>query len=147
MTRSFDVFFGLHLNKRLNNNRDVVDLRRHRAHYDVIVMETVGRKFYSTYSPTINPSVARVRVPNWPNFRNPRTHLFHIPQRSIQNKNVHISVTHGALWDMEEVHSGICKNVLFEDSRRGFRHCALWSGWIYWQLWSINKIDDTLDLG
>ena len=34
-------------------------------------------------------------------------HLFHIPQSSIQNRNVYISVLNGALWDMEQVHSGI----------------------------------------
>ena len=33
VTRSFDVFFDLRLNKRLVN-----DLRRHRAHYDVTIM-------------------------------------------------------------------------------------------------------------
>ena len=27
----------------------------------------------------------------------------------IQNRNVHISVLNGALWDMEQVHSGICE--------------------------------------
>ena len=36
-------------------------------------------------------------------------HLFHIPQCPIQNRNVHISVLNGALWDMEQVHSGICE--------------------------------------
>ena len=36
-------------------------------------------------------------------------HPFHIPQCSIQNRNVHISVLNGALWDMEQVHSGICE--------------------------------------
>ena len=35
--------------------------------------------------------------------------LFHIPQCSIQNRNVHISVLNGALRDMEQVHSGICE--------------------------------------
>ena len=35
-TRSFDIFFDLHLNKRLS--KQAGDLRRHRAHYDVIVM-------------------------------------------------------------------------------------------------------------
>ena len=39
MARSFDVFFDLRLNKRLINNREAGDLRRHRAHYDVTVME------------------------------------------------------------------------------------------------------------
>ena len=35
VSRSFDVFFD----PRLNNNRETDDLRRHRAHYDVIVMK------------------------------------------------------------------------------------------------------------
>ena len=40
VTRSFDVFFDLRLNKRLNKkNREAGDLRRYRAHYDVIVMD------------------------------------------------------------------------------------------------------------
>ena len=38
VTWSFDVFFDLRLNKRLINNREAGDFRRHRAHYDVIVM-------------------------------------------------------------------------------------------------------------
>ena len=36
--RSFDAVFDLHLNKGWVNNREAGDLRRHRAHYDVIVM-------------------------------------------------------------------------------------------------------------
>ena len=39
VTRSFGVFFDLCLNKRLINNREVGDLRRHHPHYDVIVMQ------------------------------------------------------------------------------------------------------------
>ena len=38
---SFDVFYDLRLNKRIKgwvNNGEAGDLRRHRAHYDVIVM-------------------------------------------------------------------------------------------------------------
>ena len=43
-------------------------------------------------------------------FTNPRMHLFHIPECSIQNRNMHISVLNGAFWDMEQVHkSGICE--------------------------------------
>ena len=38
VTRSFDVSLGLHMNKRLSNNREAGDLRRHHAHYDVSVM-------------------------------------------------------------------------------------------------------------
>ena len=33
-------------------------------------------------------------------------YLNHTPQCSIQNRNAHISVLNGALWDMEQVHSG-----------------------------------------
>ena len=36
--RSFDVFFDLHTNKRVSNNRDGGDVRRHHAHYDVIAV-------------------------------------------------------------------------------------------------------------
>ena len=38
VTRSFDVFYDLCLNNGSVNNREAGDLRRHRAHYDVIVM-------------------------------------------------------------------------------------------------------------
>ena len=38
VTRSFDVFFDLRLDKTWVNNRKAGDLRRHRGHYDVIVM-------------------------------------------------------------------------------------------------------------
>ena len=38
VTRSFDVFFDLRLNKRLTNIREADDLRRYRGHYDVIIM-------------------------------------------------------------------------------------------------------------
>ena len=39
VTRSFDVFFDLRLNKRLSKQSwDTGNLRRHRANYDVIVM-------------------------------------------------------------------------------------------------------------
>ena len=38
VTRSLNVYFDLRPNKRLVNNREAGDLRRHLAHYDVIVM-------------------------------------------------------------------------------------------------------------
>ena len=41
VTRRFDVYFDLRPNKRLSNNREAGDLRRYRAHYDVIVMESL----------------------------------------------------------------------------------------------------------
>ena len=40
MTRSFDVFFDLRLINGWVNNREAGDLRRHREHYDVIIMES-----------------------------------------------------------------------------------------------------------
>ena len=57
---------------------------------------------------------------NWPNSINPRMHLFHIPQCSILNRNVHSSVLNGALWAMEHVHSGICEFGLFLPVNRLF---------------------------
>ena len=39
VTRSFDVFFDLRRNKWLSKLWWIVDLRRHRTHYDVIVMQ------------------------------------------------------------------------------------------------------------
>ena len=38
VTQSFDVFFDLRLNNDWVNNGEAGDLRRYRAHYDVIVM-------------------------------------------------------------------------------------------------------------
>ena len=38
VTRSFDVPFDLHLNKRMSNNRDAGDLRRRCAHRNITVM-------------------------------------------------------------------------------------------------------------
>ena len=47
VTRSFDVFFDLRLHKRLSKQSwEADDLRRHRAHYDVIVIN----KTYSWFS-------------------------------------------------------------------------------------------------
>ena len=41
VTRRFDVFFDLRLNKRLSKQWEAGDLRRYRAHYDVTVMYSV----------------------------------------------------------------------------------------------------------
>ena len=38
VTQSFDVFFDLRLNNGWVNNREAGGLRRHHAHYEVIVM-------------------------------------------------------------------------------------------------------------
>ena len=42
VTRSFDVFFDLRLNKYLSQHRDAANLRRHRAYYGAIVMEYIN---------------------------------------------------------------------------------------------------------
>ena len=47
-------------------------------------------------------------------------HLSHIPQCTVQNRNVHISVLNGALWDMGQVYYGIC-----EIGHAGY-HITLW---------------------
>ena len=39
---------------------------------------------------------------------NPTMHLSHIPQCTIQNRNVHISVLNGVLWNMGQLHCGVC---------------------------------------
>ena len=58
MTRSYDVYFDLCLRKRLRNNREAGDLRRYRAHYDVIVM---GMKLL------VNSQTATVKPMKLPN--------------------------------------------------------------------------------
>ena len=50
VTRVFDVFFDLRLNKRLSNNRDHGNLRRYRVHYDVNVMSMSRQANITTYS-------------------------------------------------------------------------------------------------
>ena len=39
VTRGFNVFFDLHPNNGWVNNGEASDLGRHRAHYDVIIMQ------------------------------------------------------------------------------------------------------------
>ena len=48
VTRSFEVFFDLCLNKRMRTHREAGDLRRHRAHYDVTVMQMISMIYKST---------------------------------------------------------------------------------------------------
>ena len=47
-------------------------------------------------------------------FTYPTIYLSHIPQCTIQNRNVHISVLNGILWDMGQVYCGICKTVIID---------------------------------
>ena len=54
-----------------------------------------------------------MKIKKYMKFTNPTMHLSHIPQCTIQNRNVHISVLNSALWDMGQVHCGICEIGLF----------------------------------
>ena len=40
-------------------------------------------------------------------------HLFHIPQSTVENRHLHISVQNGLLWKMGQVHFEICETGLF----------------------------------
>ena len=44
VTQSIDVLFDLRLNKPWVNNHEAGDLRRYRAHYDVIVMVSMFQR-------------------------------------------------------------------------------------------------------
>ena len=63
VTRSFDVFFDLRLNKRLSKNRETGDLRRHRAHYDVIVMCLCWAVWYHFHRPDYCRNPNKVALP------------------------------------------------------------------------------------
>ena len=41
------------------------------------------------------------------NLTNPTMHLSHMPEYTIHNRNVHISVMNGVFWHMGQVHCGI----------------------------------------
>ena len=73
------------------------DLRRHRVHYDVTIM--------------------RRRADNRPI---PWISQFHIPQYTIQKRNVHISALNGALWDMRQCIVGLVR--LVDSGLRVFSH-------------------------
>ena len=49
---------------------------------------------------------------------NPTGHLSHIPQYTILNRNVNISVMNDVLWDMGRVPCGICDNDLLNEFER-----------------------------
>ena len=65
VTRSFDVSFVLRLNQHMSKNGDAGDLRRHPAHYEVIVMyniepgTTPPRKY--NYQPCVSQKGLRLQ--------------------------------------------------------------------------------------
>ena len=60
--RSFDVFFDVHLNNGWVNNGEAGDLRRHRAHYDVTVVDNIVKVV--VISSYIHGASVRVRLWN-----------------------------------------------------------------------------------
>ena len=68
VTRSFDVFFELRLNKWLSKQSWAGDLRRHCTHYDVIVMILLYRKLLQTmgmklmFISEINPHIFPINI-------------------------------------------------------------------------------------
>ena len=75
VTRSFDVFFDLHLNKAWVNNREAGDLRRHRANYVnimwILVWDAIWRHgSWSTLNQLLSPDGTKplsVPVFTWTN--------------------------------------------------------------------------------
>ena len=63
VTQSFDVFFDLRLNKRLGKQSWGGDFRRHRAHYDVIVMESPRELYLSRQDKKAPTQVNNLSVP------------------------------------------------------------------------------------
>ena len=61
VTRSFDVFFDLRKADGWVSNRDAGDLRRHSAHYDVIVMKKVHH-LWAWLTPIIDIQVTQCSV-------------------------------------------------------------------------------------
>ena len=47
-------------------------------------------------------------------FTNHTVHLFHIPQYTIQNRNLYISVLNCVPWDMGQEQCGVCEIGLFD---------------------------------
>ena len=68
--------------------------------------------------------------------------LFHILQWTIQNKNVHIVVLKGALWDKEPVPCGICEIGLFHEYREP--HISIIIQWISFNSLPWNWLEKTL---
>ena len=66
-------------------------------------------------------------------------HPTHIPQCSIQNRNVYISVLNGALWDMGQVDCGIGEFGSFgSDKGLGFVTLLSWTPRYKYQ-WNLDQ--------
>ena len=80
VTRSFDIFFDLRLNKRLSkqlNNGEAGDLRRHRTNYDVTVLCLVNYLYvftsfrvYTSISRSVCLLLCNIAVQYWTYVRN-----------------------------------------------------------------------------
>ena len=77
-------------------------------------------------------------------------HLSHIPQYTIQNRNVHLSVLNGVLWDMEQLYWKICEiglighslplynicenTVIFNKNIFKPKQSSLFAKWMIWHI-------------
>ena len=68
VTRSFDVFFDLRVKNGWVNTHEAGDLRRHRAHYDVIVMCPIS-KWVAKLRPNDKISPMHFEYLNFPSFK------------------------------------------------------------------------------
>ena len=101
VTRSFDVFFDLRLNKRLSKqNREAGDLSRHCGHYDVIGMLAMEIPVLHLVLDLAN-QIAASKIDKLK--KNPTMHLSHIQKAPFRNRNVH---TCAHFW-YKIVHCGI----------------------------------------
>ena len=62
-----------------------------------------------TYNEPANLPCPMMHLSQPTNLTNHTVHLSHIPHYTIQNRNVHISVLNGVLWDMGQVHCVVCE--------------------------------------
>ena len=105
------------------NNHEAGDLRRHRAHYDVNVMnkDLCHHLRVISQQEMLVTSATEIRL----KIRVLNRTISQIPQCIIQishnapfcNRNVHAyahCVTNGAMWDMGLVHCGICEIALLQ---------------------------------
>ena len=98
-----NVRIALKFDKRLSNSR--VNGNTKRNFCDLGINRNLTPRYLFRYwkGPDVYVGLGLTK------FTNPTMHLYHILQCSIQNRNLHISVLNGALWDMEQLHFGICE--------------------------------------
>ena len=119
VTRSFDVFFDLRLNKRLRKQSWGWCLRRHYAHYDVIVL-CLTRRIYSP-----NLKSCHVKTPKQTMHSMRFRHLFFINKWDIvgniyNRKHTDTPQFHTYLWDVTR--TDCVQEILANERKAWCRH-------------------------